>query len=157
MTITRRGLLGGLALPALPGKGRRVTRYIPCAGSPISVLSAADTTGINTGNLTAAFTVNVLGTMPPVFEWFRAVIDTVTPGQTFSPAPCSIRIDKARPVSSTFPAGNTEWDPSQPVPMRQGNELFFFWNLASSSTPAPLVTCWFRYDADIPANRNWAM
>lgn len=156
MTITRRSLLGGLALPALAGKDKRMTRYIPCAGSPISVLSAADKTGMNPGNLTAAFTQNVLGTMPPLFEWFRANIDTVTPGQTFTPAPCSIRIDMLRPVSSTYPVGVTEWDPAQPIPMRQGNELFFFWQLASNVTPAPLVTCWFRYDADIPANRNWA-
>lgn len=154
--ITRRGLLGTLGVLPLAGKGGRVTRYIPCAGSPISVLSKADVTGQNTGNLTAAFTVNVLGTMPPVFEWFRAVIDTVTPGQTFPPAPCSIRIDQLRPVSSTYPAGTTEWDPSQPIPMRAGNELYFFWQLASTVTPVPLVTCWFRYDADLPANRNWA-
>ncbi len=154
--ITRRSLLGGLALPAVTGKGKPMTRYIPCAGSPISVLSKADATGLNSGNLTAAFTQGILGTMPPLFEWFRAIIDTEVPGQTFAPAACSIRIDQLRPVSSTYPAGTTEWDPAQPIPMRQGNELYFFWNLPSSSTPAPLVTCWFRYDADIPANRNWS-
>lgn len=129
--------------------------YLPCVGSPISVLSVADTTGVNTGNLTAAFTSNVLGTMPAVFEWFRANIDTLTPGVQFTPASCSIRLNIRKPVSSTFPVGVTEWDPSQPIPMRQGDELFFFWQLASSSTPAPLVTCYFRYDDAIPANKGY--
>lgn len=133
-----------------------MSTFVPCAGSPLSVPSSADTTGVNSGNLTAAFTVNVLGTMPPVFEWFRCNIDTAIPGQQFAAAPCSIRKNFRQPVSFTFPAGGTEWDPSQPIPMRQGDELYFFWQLASSATPVPLVTCYFRYDADIPANRNWA-
>ena len=33
--------------------------YAPCAGSPVSVLSVADTTGVNPGNLTAAFTTGI--------------------------------------------------------------------------------------------------
>lgn len=130
--------------------------YVPCTGSPVSVLSAADTTGANKGNLTAAFTTNVLGTTPPVFEWFRAMVGTATPGQTFTPASCGIYLNIRKPVSATYPAGITEWDPSQPIPMRSGDELFFFWALASSVTPAPLVTCFFRFDVDIPANRSFA-
>lgn len=128
---------------------------LPCAGSPISVLSAADQTGVNPGNYTAAFTTGILGTMPAVYEWFRCNIDTETPGATFAPAPCSIRLNIRRPVSSTYPVGVTEWDPSQPIPMRNGDELYFFWQLASTSTPAPLVTCYFRYDTDIPSNRAY--
>jgi hypothetical protein len=129
--------------------------YQPCAGSPVSVLSVKDTTGLNKGNLTAAFTTGVLGTMPAVFEWFRANIDTETPGGTFTPAPCSIRLNQLKPVSSTYPIGVTEWDPSQPIPMRQGDELYFFWQIAASVTPAPLVTCWFRYDTSLPANQAY--
>ena len=129
--------------------------YAPCAGSPISVLSAADTTGVNKGNYTAAFTTGVLGTMPAVYEWYRANIDTQVPGVQFTPASCSIRLNIRRPVSSTYPVGVTEWDPSQPIPMRNGDELYFFWQLASTVTPAPLVTCYFRYETDLPANRGY--
>jgi hypothetical protein len=39
--------------------------------------------------------------------------------------------------------------------MRQGDELFFFWQLASNVTPVPVVTCFFRYDTTIPANRPY--
>lgn len=131
-----------------------MTSYVACAGSPVTVLSAADQTGANQGNLTTAFTSNVLGTMPPVFEWFRAIVDTAT-GALFTPAPCPIMLNYRKPVTFTYPVGGTEWDPSQPIPMRDGDELFFFWQLASSVTPVPRVTCFFRYDTDNPVNRNY--
>lgn len=133
-----------------------MTRYLPCGGSPISLAASADKTGVNTGNLTNAFTTGVLGTMPPVWEWYRATVATRTPGQTFTPAPCNIYVDMSRPVSFTYPVGGTEWDPSQPIQLRQGNELYFFWGLASSSTPVPVVTLFLRYDADLPANQSYA-
>jgi hypothetical protein len=132
-----------------------VTLYVPCAGSPVTVVSAADTTSVNSGNLTTAFTQNVLGTMPPMFEWYRAIAATATPGGTFTPAPASVYLNLRKPVSFTYPAGGSEWDPSQPILMRSGDELFFFWQLASSVTPVPVVTCFFRYDADLPANRGY--
>lgn len=128
-----------------------MTSYLPCAGSPISLLATADTTGNNPGNLTNAFTQNVLGTMPPIFEWYRAVVAPPAPGQTLASAPCSIYVQRYQ-VSFTFPAGGSEWDPSQPIPMRNGYELYFYWQLAASVTPVPLVTIFLRYDADLPAN-----
>ena len=129
-----------------------MTSYLPCAGSPVTVPSAADTTGANAGNLTAAFTQNVLGTMPPVFEWYRATVATAVPGAVFTPASCGIYVNIRKPVSFTYPAGGAEWDPSQPILMRSGDELFFFWALAASVAPVPVVTCFFRYDADLAAN-----
>jgi hypothetical protein len=131
-----------------------VTAYLPCAGSPISLPAAADTTGNNPGNLTNAFTVNVLGTMPPVYEWYRAVIGTQNPAQIASliPAPCAIYMLN-KPISFTYPAGGSEWDPSQPIPLRNGYEIYFYWQLAASTTPVPLVTLFLRYDADNPANQ----
>jgi len=132
-----------------------VSTYNTCAGSPVSVPSAADQTSVNAGNLTAAFTTGVLGTMPPVYEWYRATVATAIPGQLFTPAPASIYLNIRKPVSFTYPVGGTEWDPSQPVLMRSGDELFFFWQLASASTPVPVVTCFFRYDADLPANQSY--
>lgn len=132
-----------------------MTSYVPCAGSPVSVPSAKDTTGANQNQLTAAFTQNILGTMPPVFEWYRAMVATSVPGQLFTPAPAGIYLNIRKPVSFTYPVGGTEWDPSQPILMRSGDELFFFWQLASSVTPVPVVTCFFRFDTDNPANRNY--
>jgi hypothetical protein len=129
--------------------------YLPCAGSPVSVASSADRTGLNSGNLTAAFTTGVLGTMPPVWEWYRASIAAQQRTQTFPPAPCSVYINLSKPVSFTYPVGGTEWDPSQPVQLRSGDELYFFWQLASSTTPVPVVTLFFRYDAALAANKPY--
>jgi hypothetical protein len=93
--------------------------------------------------------------MPPVFEWYRAIITTAIPGQLFTPAPASIYLNIRKPVSFTYPVGGTEWDPANPILMRQGDELFFFWQLASASVPVPVVTCFFRYDTTVPANRSY--
>ena len=125
-----------------------------CAGTPVTVLSAADTTGANKGNLTAAFTTGILGTMPSVYQWYHAIIDTAT-GALFTPAPCRVMLNYSKPATFTYPAGGTEWDPSQPIQMQDGYELFFFWQLASNVTPVPRVTCYFRYDTDDPANRGY--
>lgn len=153
---TRRGLLTAFPVTLiLLRHPKPMTTYIPCAGSPISLAASADKTGRNTGNLTNAFTTNVLGTMPPIWEWFHAVITTSTPGGIFTPASCGIYADQSRPVGFTFPAGGSEYDPNQPIQFRQGNELYFFWNLASSTTPVPVVTLYLRYDADIPANQSF--
>lgn len=132
-----------------------MTSYLPCAGSPVSVSSVADTTGVNQGQLTASFTTGVLGTMPPIYEWYRATVATVIPGQLFTPAPCGIYLNLRKPVSFTYPVGGSEWDAAQPVLMRNGDELFFFWQLASSAVPVPYVTCFFRYDTDLPANQGY--
>lgn len=131
-----------------------MSTYIPCAGSPLSVISAADTTGFNSGNLTAAFTVNVFGTMPSIFEWYRGVIAGPSPSSLPPPAQATIYVDR-RPVSFTYPVGGSVFAPPQPVLMRDGNELYFFWNLASNTAVKPVVTCWFRYDTDIQANRSY--
>lgn len=154
--IGRRSLLALSALGLLGGHDKRMTAYVPCAGSPISLAASADTTGRNTGNLTNAFTSGVLGTMPPVWEWYRCVITASDPTQQFAGGACGVYVDQSRPVTFTFPApGGTEWDPSQPLQLRQGNELYFFWQLASSVTPVPVVTLFLRYDADLAANQSY--
>jgi len=154
--MSRRGVLGMLPAVGLVGKTRRMTRYLPCAGSPVSLAASADKTGVNFGNLTNAFTVNVLGTMPPIWEWYRGLVTAQTPALNIPSAPCFININLSKPASFTFPAGSgSEFDPSQPIQLRQGDELFFFWQLASSTTPVPVVTLFLRYDADLPANQSY--
>ena len=134
-----------------------MTRYLPCAGSPLTIAASADTTGVNSGNLTNAFTQNVLGTTPPIYEWYRGLVAGATPNTTIVTGQCTIYLNRIKPVSFTFPAAaGSEFDPSQPIQMRDGDELFFFWNIASSSTPVPVVTIMLRYDADLTVNRNWA-
>lgn len=129
--------------------------YLPCAGSPITLTATADQTGLNTGNYTAAFTAGVLGTMPAVWEWYHAVIDTAVPG-VFTSCPIAVRRNALQPITFSYPAGGTEYDPSQPVQFRSSDEIYFFFALATSSTPAPRVTMFLRYDAALSVNRGLA-
>lgn len=128
---------------------------MPIAGSPFTVASAADTTGRNTGNLTTAFTQQQLGTMPAIWEWFHATYGAADPTKTLTPAPVAIYRNTNQLISFSFANGGSEWDPSQALVFRQGDELYFYWQLASSVTPVPAVTIWLRYDADLPANRGY--
>ena len=42
-----------------------------------------------------------------------------------------------------------EWDPAQAKLLQPGQELFFYWNIATSVPgPAPRITLWLRYDVD---------
>lgn len=129
--------------------------YEPCAGSPVTLTATADTTGQNTGNYTAAFTTGVLGTTPAIWEWVHALIDTQT-GAPFASCVCSIRRNILKPVSVTYPAGVTEYSPPVPLQFRNGDELYFFFDLASSSTPAPRVTIDLRYDTALTVNRGYS-
>lgn len=157
MIATRRGILGTLPLAVIGIRHpKRMTRYLPCAGSPISLAAAADTTGVNTGNLTNAFTINVLGTMPPIWEWYGGIVTGANPAAVPVLGPCSVYLNKLKPVSFTFPAASgSEYDPGQPKQFRSGDELFFFWQVASNQTPVPVVTLFLRYDADLPANQSF--
>jgi hypothetical protein len=47
---------------------------------------------------------------------------------------------------------NNNWDPFNPLYIRQGDSLFFYWN--SAALPAPVVSIWMRADLDNPANKN---
>lgn len=128
--------------------------YIPCAGSPLSGITAADLTGFNPGNLTTPFTTGVLGTMPAIYEWYRGTIAGPTPSQQPVPAPATIYVNN-KPVSFTYPVGGSAFSPPQPVLMRDGDELYFYWNLPVSTAVKPVVTLWFRYDLDVPANKSY--
>lgn len=52
-----------------------------------------------------------------------------------------------RSFYSTTPRGDVnEWDPKQPLEMRGGQTLYFYWNSAAAptSSTAPIVTVWIR-------------
>lgn len=113
------------------------------------VVSAPDLTGSNPGNLTAAFTPAVININVPFFELYKMIVQNVPIG--FS-ALCAI---DNKQFSFTLPNQGSEWDPSQPMLMIPTNELDLFWNIPTSNTTLPVVTAWFRFDTDIPANQRY--
>lgn len=107
--------------------------------------AALDATGMNTGNLTNAFS----GTQLPRVAWYEvyhAVVENIPPGAT-----ANINIGSKR-WGFTYPLGGSEWDPSQPMLVQVGQEIYFMWNVANGTTPLPLVTLWLRYDPALPGN-----
>jgi hypothetical protein len=59
-----------------------------------------------------------------------------------------------RQYSYTQPFSGSEWDPAQPMGLFAGDEIDFLWNVSSSTTPLPIVTAFFRYDASLPQNKS---
>ena len=114
---------------------------------PRQVLAAADQTGLNTGNLTTAFTAQALGFFVSQFECYHMVVTSVPSG-----AMGTVYLG-ARMYGFTFPNSGTEWDPSQPMLINPGTELDILWNVAAASPSSlPLATAWFRYDPAVPGN-----
>lgn len=108
--------------------------------------SAADATGLNTGNWTTAFTSDQLGVTVPEFEVYHAVVQGILPGAT---AVVTIGI---RPFSYTsIGAAGAEWDPFQPPVLRPGDDLYFLWTTPVASGNPPTVTIWLRYDTAVLA------
>jgi hypothetical protein len=110
--------------------------------------SAPDTTGRNTGNYTAYFSTQVLGCNVPQFEIYHALVTDV-PGL----ATATIYLN-VQQWSFTAPGfGGSEWDPEQPLYVRPGDEVFFFWSTGTGTPPD--VTCWLRYDDTLSVNAHY--
>ena len=115
--------------------------------APVAVTAAADATGLNTGNLTSAFTSSYL----PVINTYEVYHMTVTSAPVLASASILLR----NKVYSTVVAdisGKNEYDPNQPPILNAGDELYFLWNIAASSATIPVVTIWPRYDTELPQN-----
>src|SRR5258708_30489831 len=56
--------------------------------------------------------------------------------------------------SFTFPVGGSEWDPSQPMLLRDGDEIDFLWNVtpAAAAGVLPAVAAFFRVYTMLPGN-----
>lgn len=115
---------------------------------PRLATAAKDSTGLNTGNWTNAFTAQVLGFFINQFECYHMVVTNVPAG-----AAGTVYLG-SRQWGFTFPNSGSEWDPSQPMLINPGTELDIFWNVAATGKPVPLVTAWFRYDPSVPGNQN---
>ena len=114
---------------------------------PRLVMAAKDQTGLNTGNLTNAFTAQSLGFFVQQFECYHMVATSVPAG-----AMGTVYLG-ARQYGFTFPDSGTEWDPAQPMLISPGIELDIFWNISAvNPVSVPLITAWFRYDPAVPGN-----
>jgi hypothetical protein len=117
-------------------------------GTPGPNTAGPDHTGRNTGNLTNQLSSSFINIYIAVFECHHIVVQNVPLGAA------AVVMINSRFYSFTQPFGGSEWDPAQPMHMLAGDEIDFLWNVASSTTPLPVVTAYFRYDPDLPQNKT---
>lgn len=115
---------------------------------PVQVNATPDTTGLNAGNLTSAFTASNL----PNVNTYEVYHMTLTGAPIFAAAQIVIRNKTYSTVTADL-NGNNEWDPQQAAIMNTGDELYFLWNIPASSLSKPSVTIWLRYDPTLTQNK----
>lgn len=107
----------------------------PVTGTP-------DTTGLNPGNWTIAFTPNIMNVNIAQFQVYKMVVKGAA-GTTFQ-----VYVDAKQWDVGIYGALNS-WDPTQPLVMRPGETLFFMYSDPVSDNTPPVATVWVRYDSDI--------
>jgi hypothetical protein len=101
--------------------------------------AALDTTGLNGGNYTNAFTPALISSNVPFLEIYHMVVTNVPAN-----AQATIFINN-KYYGFCFPNVGSEWNPAQPILLNPGDEVDFCWNITASG-PAPLATIYLRYD-----------
>jgi hypothetical protein len=115
-------------------------------GTPGPNTAGPDQTGRNTGNLTNSLTSSFINITIAVFECYHMNVTNVPLGAA------AIVMRNGRQYSYTNPFAGSEWDPSQPMGLFAGDEIDFLWNVPTGTTPLPIVTAFFRYDASLAVN-----
>jgi hypothetical protein len=103
-------------------------------------LGAADTTGNNPGKWTVTFDPNLLNVNVSQFECWKIVVKGAAATATFD-----VFINGQQWDISVYAKQNS-WDPVQPMILRPGDTLYFYYSTASSDGNQPNVTVWLRYD-----------
>lgn len=101
--------------------------------------AAPDTTGNNAGKYTTAYTQGDLAITVPYFEVYQIGVT----GGLGSEFQVFINTQLWNAVPTGF---QNSYDPSQPIILEPGDELFFYWNLAVSGNTPPQTTLWLRAD-----------
>lgn len=121
--------------------------YIPLGSRDTE--AAADDTGWNPGNLTAKFSAETLNMRMPFFELYHMALTDV-------PSNTTIRVYQGSRLYTVAQLDTIgDWDPSQPMLLSPGTEVYVLFNVLAAVTPAPIVTAWFRYDPMLPNNQGW--
>ena len=124
-----------------------MTTYVELG--PRTVVGLPDTTGNNKGNWTVTFDQSVLNTRMPYFEIYHAVIHGA--------AGSSMNWYVEQTLwESTVAADDNSWNPTQPLLMRAGQNVYMYWSDPVTDNTPPSVTIWLRYDRDIEANERAA-
>lgn len=104
------------------------------------VTGAADTSGLNPGNWTIAFTPAILDTQVPELLVYKIQISGAI-GSSFD-----VYIENAKHDVGVFGNVNSWFDDSDQLVIRPGETLFFCYDNPVSDGNAPVATIFLRYD-----------
>lgn len=105
-------------------------------GSTLLTAVIAPTGSFNAGKWTATFDPHSIGVALPEFECYHVAVASGPPGSTFQ-----IYIG-TNLWDSVAPGDVNSWDPNNPMPIEQGQSVYFYWNTGKGT--APMVTMWFQ-------------
>jgi hypothetical protein len=112
--------------------------YLPL-GSKVTTAAAGGTQSLSPGNWINSFDVAKLAIRVATYECYHIAVTGAPVGKTLT-VYIGARIWDSVPL-----AGNSGWDPAQPMLLTPADEVFFVWNQAATGT-APVVTMWLRWD-----------
>ena len=104
---------------------------------------AADTTGRNPGNWTVTFDPNLLNVQVTEFEVYKIIVKGGAASATFD-----VYVD-AQLWDTAVYAPNNSWDPTQPLIVRFGQSVYFFYTSAATDGKQPLITAWLRHEVSL--------
>jgi hypothetical protein len=116
---------------------------------PTQKLTATiDKTGRNQGNWTIVFDHQILNCKVGLAEVHQITID--------GPIGAGMSLWRnQQPWNQVVQGWANNYDPTNPLYIRQGDSLFLFWHAAAGVwLPAPTATLWMRYDIDLPENQG---
>lgn len=110
---------------------------------PRPVTAKADTTGQNPGNWTVVIDDAVINSTVPRYEMYHMYISAPTlVGQSTT---AQVALNQAL-WDATLIGQLNSWDPAQPMLLQPGDTIYVYFNVPTTTTPAPVVTVWFRYE-----------
>lgn len=120
-------------------------------GAGLELTATPDTTGNNPGNWTITADATALNYKVAQAEIYQISID--------GPIGSSMAVYRGRRLWNRVNQGwQNSYDPQQPLIVRDGDTLFFYWTMGPPALPVPTAILWIRYDTDLPENKYqlWA-
>ena len=106
-------------------------------------LGAADTTGNNPGNWTVQFAPADINITVTEFEVYKIIVTGGAAAATFN-----VFVDAQQWDVGVY-APNNSWDPQQPLIVRYGQYIYFYYSDVASDGFQPKVTIWLRHEVSL--------
>lgn len=103
----------------------------------IAVISTNGTNPFGNGFWVSTFDQRVFALSTNAFEVYRITL--------MGPAGSKMLVYRDKTRVEIVPRGDlNSWNPPQPIQMRGGQTLYFYWNSGAATVPAPDVTIFLR-------------